>query len=66
MRRSHNTSDQIRHCLSVAGIEQDNLVQFLSISIKREPPKHRKLREAIRYKIQCIQAERLLLLLTAA
>jgi hypothetical protein len=64
---SHNTlSLTLLQCLDTACIQSEQLIHFLHFSITRPAPRHDSLQKAIQYKIQVIQAERLLFLLTAA
>lgn len=57
---SHNI---LINCLTHAEINPANIVLSIQQGLKN-PPKHRTLREAIRYRIQVVQSERLIFLLT--
>jgi hypothetical protein len=70
MRRSHNTNDQIAAIhlnlfLKYSGVDAAYLQSYIKTSMC-EPIRPKTLREAIRYKLQIIQAERLLLFLPAS
>lgn len=56
-------SIRLTRCLNEAGIQPESIHMLLSRSIKTLP-KHKNLRDAIKYKVAVIHAERLLLLLT--
>lgn len=63
---SHDNSDRLIRCLVDAGIHPTMIRTFIFQSINRPPIKHKNLREAIRYRLMIVQAERLLLLLPAS
>lgn len=63
MRSSHNNSQRLTSCLTEAGIQPTMIRSFIILTINRPPLKHKNLRDAIRYRLMVVQAERLLLLL---
>ena len=64
MRSFHNTSPRLIECLTEAGIDTSLLSAYIVRSLDNNP-KPQSIKEAVRYKIMSIQAERMVLLLAS-
>lgn len=65
MRSSHNTSSiRLKDCLHAAGVHAPDLIAFLTTALEC-PPRHKTAKQAIEHKLLSVQAERLILLISA-